>query len=135
MNQAAHLPPATCPINLGRTAHVEPGIDLHRSQSQGVTAFTANVSARLDYAVSGGWYAAAGGNLVYTKATPGFFADPATSSVSVPGVNVAWGYRFHMAGAFGGRVEANYVTLKQSNALGLATNTFGLMVGATMPLR
>src|SRR2546430_12731114 len=28
MNQAAHLPPATCPINLGRTAHVEPGIDL-----------------------------------------------------------------------------------------------------------
>ncbi len=119
----------------GQKLAVEPGIDLHRSQSQGVTAFTANVSARLDYAVSGGWYAAAGGNLVYTKATPGFFADPATSSVSVPGVNVAWGYRFHMAGAFGGRVEANYVMLKQSNDLGLATNTFGLMFGATMPLR
>jgi len=121
----------------GRKLAVEPGIDIHRIQSQGTTAFTANVSARLDYAVSGGWYAAAGGNLVYTKATPGsgYFNDPAKGSVSQPGLNVAWGYRFHLTGAFGGRVEANYIMLKQSNDLSLATNTFGLMFGATMPLR
>ncbi|PYO40465.1 MAG: hypothetical protein DMD29_06200 [Gemmatimonadetes bacterium] len=121
----------------GQKLAVEPGIDIHRIQSQGTTAFTANVSARLDYAVSGGWYAAAGGNLVYTKATPGsgYFNDPAKGSVSQPGLNLAWGYHFHLAGAFGGRVEANYVMLKQNKDLGLATNTFGLMFGATMPLR
>jgi len=119
----------------GQKLAIEPGIDFHRSQTQGVTVFSANVSARLDYAVSGGWYAAAGGNLVYTKATPGFFADPAKSSVSVPGMNVAWGYRFNLTGAFGGRVEANYVILKHSTDLAQATNTFGLMFGATMPLR
>ena len=119
----------------GQKLAIEPGLDFHRSQAQGTTIFSANVSARLDYAVSGGWYGAVGGNLLYTKATPGFFADPAKSSVSVPGVNVAWGYRFHLAGALGGRVEANYVILKQSADLSQATNTFGLMFGASMPLR
>ena len=119
----------------GQKLAIEPGLDFHRSQSQGLTIFSANVSARLDYAVSGGWYAAAGGNLLYTKATKGFFSDPTKSSVSVPGINVAWGYRFHLAGAFGGRVETNYVMLKHSNDLGTATNTFGLMFGATMPLK
>jgi len=119
----------------GQKLAIEPGLDFHRSQSQGLTIFSANVSARLDYAVSGGWYGAVGGNLLYAKATPGFFPDPTKSSVSVPGMNVAWGYRFHLAGAFGGRVEANYVILKQNADLGQATNTFGLMFGASMPLR
>ena len=119
----------------GRKLAIEPGVDFHRTQTGGVTAFSASIQARLDYAVSGGWYAAAGGNLTYTKATPGFFPDPTKSSVSVPGMNVAWGYRFHMTGAFGGRVEANYLMFKQNNDLSLATNTFGLMFGATMPLR
>jgi len=122
-------------IPVGTKLAVEPGLDLHRSQSQGLTVFSGNFSGRLDYAVSGGWYAAAGGNLNWIKATKGFFSDPNKGSVSVTGANVAWGYRFRIGGAVGGRIEANYTMFKSNKDVGQATNALGLMFGATMPLR
>ncbi len=122
-------------IPVGTKLAVEPGLDLHRAQSQGLTIFSGNFSARLDYAVSGGWYAAAGGNLNWIKATKGFFSDPNKGSVSVTGANVAWGYRFRIGGAVGGRIEANYTMFKSNKDVGQATNAMGLVFGATMPLR
>lgn len=112
---------------VGRFA-LEPGLDLHRSQSQGTTAFSGNVSVRLNYAVAGGWYAAAGGTLIYTQ-------QAGSDGVAQAGANVAWGYRFHLAGSFSGRVETNFTMLKEREGVPFAINTFGLMVGAAVPLQ
>ncbi len=113
---------------------LEPGVDLHRTQFKSVTAFSGNFAGRLDYALSGGWYAAGGVNLHLIKATKGAFTDTTKTTVSVPGVNLAWGYRFHLSGELAGRVEINYTMFKQNGDLSQATNTVGLMVGAAMPL-
>jgi len=114
---------------------VEPGVDVHRTQFNRVTVFSGNLAGRLDWAVSGGWYAAGGLNLHFIKATKGTFADTSTTAVSVPGVNLGWGYRFHLSGDLAGRVEINYTMFKQNTDLSRATNTVGLMVGAAMPLK
>ena len=110
-------------------------MDVHRTQFNRVTVFSGNLAGRLDWAVSGGWYAAGGLNLHFIKATKGTFADTSTTAVSVPGVNLGWGYRFHLSGDLAGRVEINYTMFKQNTDLSRATNTVGLMVGAAMPLK
>jgi len=122
-------------IPVGTKLAVEPGLDLHRAQSQGLTVFSGNYNVLPDYAVSGGWYAAAREHLNWLKATKGFFNDPNKGSVSVTGANVAWGYRFRIGGALGGRIEANYTMFKNNQDVNQGTNALGLMFGATMPLR
>ena len=84
--------------------------------------------------MSGGWYGGGGVNLHYIKATKGAFADTSKTAVSVPGVNLAWGYRFNLSGELAGRVEINYTMFKGNTDLRQATNTVGLMLGAAMPL-
>jgi hypothetical protein len=115
---------------IGRKIAIEPGVDIHRTQSSGTTTFSGNLSARLNYAVHGGWYAAAGGNLNYIKVTG---VDAAT----VTGANVAWGYRFpSLWGSLGGRVELNYTMFGDNADLGLPpTNTVGLMFSMLVPLK
>lgn len=114
---------------IGRKIAIEPGMDLHRVQSSGTTVFGGNFAARLDYAVHGGWYGAAGGNLAYFKAT-------GANSETLTGANVAWGYRFHLTGNLGGRFEANYTMMGKNDNLGVpALNTLGLMFSTTMALR
>ena len=116
-------------VPIGRNIAIEPGLDISRLQTSGTTIFGGNISARLNYAVSGGWYAGAGGNLLYLK-TSGASAETAT------GVSLAWGYRFPLLSGLGGRFEIGYTMMAHNTKLGLpATNTLALQFGAMMPLR
>jgi hypothetical protein len=127
---AVTLPPTLFAIiPLTDKVAIEPGLDLHRIQGSGQTNFSGNLSARLDYAVHGGWYGAVGGNLQYFKST-------GVNAATRPGVNVGWGYRLALPGALGGRVELNYTMFgRNSDLLFDPTNVLGLMVGVTMPLK
>lgn len=121
-------------LPVGRRIAFEPGMDLHRVQSNGRTVFSANLAARLDYAVAGGWYAALGAHENWIKATKGSFSDSTKTSVGMGGVSVAWGYRFHVAGDVGARTELNYAAFaKNESAPTPAVNTvsilFSLMLG------
>lgn len=114
---------------IGRKIALEPGLDLHRIQTQGTTIFVGNLALRLNYAVKGGWYGALGGNLEYAKAT-------GTDAETVTGMNVGWGYRFPFTRGLGGRVELNYSMMgDNANLLLPPINTFSLLFGVTMPLR
>jgi hypothetical protein len=127
---AAALPPTLFAIiPVGKKVALEPGLDIHRFQGNGQTDFSGNLSARLDYAVHGGWYGALGGNLHYLKSTG---VDAATRT----GVNIAWGYRFPLVMGLAGRFEANYTWYGENTDLALPpTNVLGLMFGAAMPLK
>jgi hypothetical protein len=115
-------------VPLGGKWAIEPGFDVHRFAPSGSSVTTFEVGARIDYAVAGGWYAAAGGELVNVKPSGG-------SSASVTGADLAWGYRFHLAGATGGRFELNYLMADKNNTLGNPPiNTLSLLFGLTMPL-
>jgi hypothetical protein len=128
------LPVAPSPTGLfailpiGEKLALEPSFDAHRTQSGGTTTFTGQLLGRLDYAWKGGWYGAAGANLLYFKST-------GASATTVLGVNVGWGYRFRLTRNLGGRFEASYLMYPQNDDLGQATNTFGLSFGVTMPLK
>lgn len=116
-------------IPIGRKLAIEPGLDLHRLQSTGTTTFAGNLSARVNYAVTGGWYGALGGNLVHVKLT-GIDAETLT------GLNLGWGYRFPLTAGVGGRFEIDYSMMAKNDNLALPPiNTVGLMFGATVPLR
>ncbi len=116
-------------LPIGRKIAIEPGLDASRIQLSGTTVFGGNLSARLNYAVSGGWYAAAGGNLLYIKVT-------GNGGESITGMNLAWGYRFPFTSGLGGRFEIGYTMMRKNTNVGLApTNTLALQFGATMPLR
>lgn len=116
-------------IPIGNKIAVEPGLDVHRFQESGQTDFSGNLSVRLDYAVHGGWYGAVGGNLHYIKST-------GVNAATRTGLNLGWGYRFPLVAALGGRLEMNYTMFGKNTDLGLSpTNTFGVMFGATMPLK
>jgi len=130
LGPALTLPPTMFAIlPIGNKIAIEPGVDVHRVQSSGTTAFLGNLSARLDYALHGGWYAAAGGNLNYVKST-------GTSAATRTGANVGLGYRFPFWGPLGGRVELNYTMFGRNTKLATGpTNTVGLMFGALVPLR
>ena len=116
-------------IPIANRIAVEPGLDMHRFQTGGLTGFTANISGRFDYAVHAGWYGALGGNFQYIKSTG---VKPGTRT----GLNAGWGYRFDLSGPMGGRVEINYTVFDRNRSLALSpANTFGLLFGATMPLK
>lgn len=125
-----NLPPTIFAIfPIGSKVAIEPGIDLHRAQSGGTTSFNGNFSARLNYAVSGGWYGALGGSLNYLKST-------GTSAATRTGLNLAWGYRFGFVGPLGGRVETSYTLWGKNTDIPLPPqNVFAVMFGVTMPLR
>jgi hypothetical protein len=123
------LPPTIFAIfPIGSKVAIEPGVDIHRVQSNGTTSFNGNLAARLDYAVSGGWYAGLGGNLNWVKTT--------LNNGTRTGANLAWGYRFAFLGPLGGRVETSYTLWGKSTKLATpAVNVFAVMFGATMPLK
>ena len=123
-------PPALFAIlPVARKVALEPGLDAHRIQTQGTTVFAGNLALRVNYAVSGGWYGALGGNLEYFKAT-GLDAE------TVTGMNLGWGYRFPLTGGLGGRAELNYAMMRDNANLALPPiNTFSLLVGVTLPVR
>jgi hypothetical protein len=124
-------PPAVFAIiPIGEKIALEPGFDAHANKSSGGggagTAITA--SARLNYAFSYGWYGAAGVSLTNIN-----FGG---SSGTITGGQIAWGYRFHFTGDLGGRVELLYDLRGKNADTGTPpVNTFGVMFGATMPLK
>jgi hypothetical protein len=123
-------------LPLGRRIAFEPGVDLHRIQSNGRTVFSANLAGRFDYAVVGGWYAALGAHEDWIKGTKGSFTDTTKTSVGITGASVAWGYRFHLAGDLGARTELNYVAFaKNESAKTPAMNTVSILFSLTMPLK
>jgi hypothetical protein len=126
----AVLPPTMFAIiPIGGKLAIEPGVDIHRFQANGITDFSGNLSARLDYAVHGGWYGAAGANLHYLKSS-------GVAAVTRTGFNLAWGYRFGLTGPLGGRMEANYTMFGAKSSVAIApVNTLGLMFGVLMPLK
>jgi hypothetical protein len=125
-----NLPPTIFAIiPIGSKIAIEPGLDIHRAQAGGTTNFNGNLSARLDYAVSGGWYAALGGNLNYIKST-------GVNAATRTGLNLGWGYRFGFLGPLGGRVETSYTLWGKNTDLALPPqNVFAVMFGVTMPLK
>lgn len=121
---------------IGKRLALEPGLDLHRVQSNGQTVFGANLGARVDVAVHRGWYGAVGGQLIYLQATKGTFADPNRGNATVTGATLAWGYRFHIAGQLSGRTELNYsLYAKSSDIPSPPVNVTSLLFGVMMPLK
>lgn len=117
-------------IPVGQKLALEPGVDFHSySPPGGPSVKVFNLAARFDYAMSGNWYGAAGGHMVQ-------FSPSGGGGGSTNGADVAWGYRFHLGGAFGGRLEANYSLTAKSSKLGTpAVNTLSVLFGAMMPLK
>jgi hypothetical protein len=116
-------------IPVGTKMALEPGLDLGRFQEGGSTDFVGNFSTRLNYALSGGWYAAAGGTLTYIKTT-------GTDAASITGLQTAVGYRFAVSGPVSGRVELNYTMSGKNTDIGIPPiNVMGLMLGAMVPLK
>ena len=114
---------------VGRKLAIEPGLDIHRTQGNGQTISSINLSTRANYAVTGGWYAAAGGNLVLLHAT-------GVGGGNVAGANLAWGYRFPVKGSLGGRAEINYTMMADNSTFGVPPmNTLGVMLGLTMAMK
>lgn len=118
-------------IPLGGKWAIEPSFDLHRfappAPASPTTSF--EVGARVDYAIAGGWYAAAGGQLTNVNPSSG-------SSATLTGASLAGGYRFHLAGPMGGRFEVNYLMTGKNDTLGNPPiNTLSFLFGLTMPLR
>lgn len=111
----------------GRFA-LETGLDAHRTARGDSVSSTAHVSARVNVALHGGWYAAGGGNARYIAqtGTPGF---------ALAGAHVAAGYRFPLVGELGGRVELSYTAFKERWDFPFAQNIVGLMFGVTLPLQ
>jgi hypothetical protein len=128
------MPPTLFAIfPIGQKAAIEPGLNIDRIQASGATQFAANMSGRVNYAVSGNWYGAAGVNFLYIKATPGTFGK---ESGSVLGANVAWGYRYHVGGNVGGRVELGYSMFGRNKDLPVnPQNITAILVGLTMALK
>lgn len=115
-------------LPIGRKTALEPGLDITSADLGSGANLSVAAALRLDYAVSGGWYGAVGTQVSHVKPSGG-------TAASIFGGTVAWGYRFHLSGNFGGRVEMNYLTYPKNDDVGVATNTFSILFGATMPLK
>lgn len=118
-------------LPVGTKIAVEGGLDVHSiSQSGGSgTATAINASGRLDYAVAGGWYAAAGGALTNVNPSSG-------SGGTLTSGSLAWGYRFGLGAGIGGRVEASFHMQQSNSDLNApAMNTFGLLFGTSVALK
>jgi hypothetical protein len=111
----------------GRFA-VETGFDAHRTSRSDSVFTSAHVSARVNVALHGGWYAAGGGNARY-------IAQTGTRGFALAGAHVATGYRFPLVGELGGRVELSYTAFKERWDFPFAQNVVALMFGVTLPLQ
>ena len=113
---------------VGRKIAIEPGLDISSIDDGGGSSLGATVSARLNYAVTKGWYGALGGQVA--------IVDPAGgTSANVFGAGVAWGNRFRLTSNLGGRVELNYLMFPNNTDVGSAANTFSVLFGLMMPLK
>ena len=113
---------------VGRKIAIEPGLDISSIDDGGGSSLGATVSARLNYAVTKGWYGAFGGQVA--------MIDPAGgTSANVFGAAVAWGNRFRLTSNLGGRVELNYLMFPSNTDVGTAANTFSVLFGLLMPLK
>jgi hypothetical protein len=114
-------------LPLSRKIAIEPGLDVHAVKQTGSNGFAATATGRLNYAVSGGWYAAAGAS--FTNINVG------GTSGTLTGAQAAWGYRFPLTGDLGGRVELLFDMQGKNTDLGIGpVNSFGVMFGTTLPL-
>lgn len=122
----------TVPIG-GRFA-LEPSFDVHRTHflttNSGLfTASTTTLGLRMHYGFSGGWYSGAGLVVIGKKATGRPWRG-------ISGVSVEGGYRFHLSGAWGGRIEVSHTMLARQRAAFEPPQTVtALSVGATVDLR
>jgi len=126
---AAATPPtlyAIVPLR-GRLA-LELGIDAHRTAANDTASFTAQLAPRIDIALHGGWYAAAGASLRYVEQT-------GAKGLGFVGANVAAGYRFPLTAVVGGRVEMSYIALKERRDVPLAQNIVAVTFGVTMAVK
>ena len=122
-------PPLFVIVPLGGKWALEPGFDVHHVAQPGTSLTSLVVGARADYALAGGWYAAAGGQVTNVNPSTG-------SSATMTSATLAAGYRFHLAGPTGGRAEVNYLMTGKNDTLGNPPiNTLSLLFGLTMPLR
>lgn len=113
---------------------IEIGVDGQNIRGN-TTIASFSIAPRADLAFGSHWYGAAGPTLHILRAVNGGTG----STVGFVGIALAWGTRFHLGGAFDGRVEANYgMTAGRARApLGVnrfPTGAFGVTFGAMMPL-
>src|SRR5205807_8701455 len=99
-------------------------------QSTGPTTSRTSLSARLDYDINGGWYAAVGGNLQH-------FKPPGVSAASRTALSVATAYRFHLVGGLGSRIDLSHPMWKAHDKPPITRpiNATSIMWGVTLPLR
>lgn len=118
-------------IPVGGKLAVEPGLNFERTQQFGAffqTLTATTLSVRADYAVGRAWYAGLGPVADYIKATN-------FKGAAQMGVTGAWGYRFHVTGDVGGRLEASYSLFAKHRVLGVGpTNVLFLGGAVTMAL-
>lgn len=107
---------------------LEPAVDLHRDQGNGVTSFDGHFSTRVNYLVRGGWYVAAGGNVRYVEST-------GAKGFALLGGNIATGYRVRLSQGLRGRVEGSFTTFAPSKTnFPFASNTVAVLLGVLFPL-
>ena len=108
---------------------VEAGFALGRFQIAGpgnLTFGSLTLATRVNYAVTRGWYAAAG---VVTNS----YKTTNRAAAAQAGLSLAWGYRFHIAGDLGGRAEGAYTMFAHNHVLGVPpVNLFGIDLGVMM---
>lgn len=121
-------------VPIGARFALEPSLDLHRSHflttNSGLfTASTTTLGLRMNYGFRGGWYSGAGLVVIGRKGTGRPWRG-------ISGVSVEGGYRFHLSGAWGGRIEVSHTMLaRQRAALEPPQNVTALSAGATVDLR
>lgn len=112
----------------GEKLALEPALDIHALKGNGSDGTAITASGRVNYAFRRGWYGAVGATLTAINV--------GGSSGTVTGALAAWGYRFHLSGDLGGRVEFLFDVRGKNSDIPLPpVNTFGVMFGATMPLK
>lgn len=127
----APISPLYMIIPVGRKLAVEPTLNIDRTQRNGpVTRFASDFGARLDYAFGHhGFYGAAGLSFLAIKVT-------GSPTFAQTGVGLAGGYRFHLAGAWGGRVEFSHTIMAKQKTAGIPpVTTTALSFGAMVALR
>jgi hypothetical protein len=115
-------------IPLGGRLALEPGLEVHRSHSNGFTIATGALSTRVNVALGRGWYGGGGLEVVTKKAT-------GTPMVALTGLSVQGGYGFRLSGAWGGRVELSHTIMAGQRVWHEPPQSVtGLTVAATVAL-
>ena len=115
-------------VPLGGRLAIETGFGVQRTQEQGITRFDGHVAPRLDVAITGGVYAAAGGNVRY-------FQQTGAAVFALAGASIAVGYRFPLIQQLEGRTEVSYTVFKERRNYPFAENDLALLMGVAMSLK